>query len=267
MLEEELGLPLFVRDGKLLRLTPEGELLRTELARVRRMTEAALYRARQLHSGLSGRLFIGCLSTIQTDTFVVPPTVAFARANPNVEIGMELGSFSVLRSRLESGECDVVFPLSFDLAAYEGVSHMACYRLRPLLVMSREHPLASRDDCTVADFAGETFLLPDTSECFGRGNVLRDILAALGIPDARIGYVRNSESVLLGIRANRGVGLVTSCHCCVSDPKYRVLPLPENPELPTPSVSAVWKKDNGNPVIPSFLQMLERSSCIDVFRN
>ena len=168
-----------------------------------------------------------------------------------------MGSFSVLRDRLEQGVCDVVFSLGFDLAAYEGVEHMICYRPRPLLVFPASHPLASRADCAVSDFADDIFLLPDPAECFGRGNILKEILARFGIPDAKVGYVRNSESVLLGVLVGRGVAILTACHRCTADTRYRTIPIPDDGAQPTPAVVAIWKKDNANPIIPAFLQTLE----------
>ena len=267
MLEEEIGLALFERVGKKLLLTPEGELLKTEWARFPQMLESTLYRARQLGSGLSGNLNIGCLTTLNTDIYVEPPLIAFAKANPNVEISIEYGSFSVLRERLESGACDIVFTLGFDLAAYEGVESLVCYRAQPMLIMSREHPLAEQENCKLADFAEETFLLPDISECYGRGNVLRDFLASCGIPDVRIGYVRNQESILLNIRAGRGVSIQTSCHWSMFDPKFKYLTLSDEPLLPRPNLAAIWKKGNKSQVLSLFLQLLGGCEDIDVFQN
>lgn len=267
MLEEEIGLALFERSGKKLLLTPEGQLLKTEWARFPQMLESTLYRARQLEFGLSGNLNIGCLTTLNTDIYVEPPLTAFAKANPNVDISIEYGSFSVLRERLESGACDIVFTLGFDLAAYENVESLVCYRAQPMLIMSREHPLAKQENCKLSDFAEETFLLPDISECFGRGNVLREILSACGIPDARIGYVRNQESILLNVRAGRGVSILTSCHWSMFDAKFKYLPLLDEPLLPKPSLVAIWKKENKNQVMPHFLKLLATCEEIDVFQN
>lgn len=79
LLEEELGVTLFTRTRRGMRLTEEGEQLLADVVGPLRQLEGALQNIRSFSSGLSGAVAIG-----------MTPTVAYFLAQPLLErIGME----------------------------------------------------------------------------------------------------------------------------------------------------------------------------------
>jgi LysR family transcriptional regulator, cyn operon transcriptional activator len=102
-LEAELGVPLFDRLGRRVRLTSEGDDL---LRRVRRLladAESVGERARALKSGQTGILWVGA-----TPQAIESPLVDFLalyrRRHPGVEVHLVEDGGSRLASRLDRGD-------------------------------------------------------------------------------------------------------------------------------------------------------------------
>ena len=106
-LEEELGVPVFLRQGKSIDLTPQGaRLLRYCEARLALETETR----EQIEAGrtmLSGTIRIAGFSTV-TRSLVLPAVAEFIHRHPH--IGLELTSRELheLPSLLRSGQADFV---------------------------------------------------------------------------------------------------------------------------------------------------------------
>jgi DNA-binding transcriptional LysR family regulator len=102
-LEETLGRPLFERDGRLSRLTPDGQRLVEFGRRLIRLNEEAVASFRA--PGLSGHVRLGT-----PDDYVanLPELLArFARKHPRVEVTVLCEPTSELLPRIERGEVDL----------------------------------------------------------------------------------------------------------------------------------------------------------------
>jgi LysR family transcriptional regulator, nitrogen assimilation regulatory protein len=106
LLEQELGVILFTRSRRGMRLTEEGEQLLSEVMGPLRQLEGALQNIRSFSSGISGNVAIG-----------VPPTVAYFLAQPlleriavdepNLAVRIVEGTSMHLNDWLVSGELDI----------------------------------------------------------------------------------------------------------------------------------------------------------------
>lgn len=106
-LEKRVGTKLFERDGRVVRLTPVGELL---LPHARAVT-AELTHFDTEHDAVrgarSGRLAVGSTPTLLGD--IVPDVLArLNRVYPRVVLSVSTGNWEVLVDRLLRGELDVV---------------------------------------------------------------------------------------------------------------------------------------------------------------
>src|ERR671931_2151644 len=107
-LEGELGLKLFERNRRGVRLTPEGAAFLAEARAVVQQADRAAAVARALAEGASGHLRLGYVVT-------VPGGLAervvreYRRRYPGVEITAESGTTVHNVERLRSGELDVAF--------------------------------------------------------------------------------------------------------------------------------------------------------------
>jgi DNA-binding transcriptional LysR family regulator len=151
-LEEEVGRPLFIRDGKTARLTPEGKLL-TSHAReiVQRHDDAVLSLA---EARLEGVVRFGSPEHY-TMGFLPRLLAGFAQSHPDVVVEMHCRTSDVVKKALDEGELDI--GLCTD--AFEGGQVVCRDRLvwaaRPGFDLSRAGrlPLAMEDGCVFSDWA------------------------------------------------------------------------------------------------------------------
>ena len=259
LLENELGFELFKRDRSNLRLTVGGAIMAQEFARSNQIIHDAVMRVELVSDGLEGEISIGYPSGLNTDLYVYPPTFEFTREYPAIKVDTEAVSFSGLRKNLDSGEFDIIFTFNFELPAIQNSLSMSCYSVTPIIVMSSTHPLAAKDNIKTQDFSGQTFILPSSVETHtGRSDIL-NILKELNISDVKLRSATGNESRLFGVRSGVGVAILDTSMELVFDSRYRYFELPKEYAFSTLHILAVWKKDNLNPIIPIYLEVLRES--------
>jgi len=263
LLEDELGFELFIRDRGNLQLTAGGAIMAQELQRSNKIIHDAIARVEFVSDGREGEISIGYVSGMNTDLYVYPPTVDFMGKYPLINVMIESRSFSGLRKDLDSGEFDLIFTFDFELPTIQNASHIECYTVSTLIAMSSSHPLADKDIIIPQDFSGQTFLLPRPMDSnMGRSDVL-EILKKLNITGVKLISMNGIESMLFSVRSGVGVALLDSSMELVFDNRYRYFLLPKEHVFSTLRIEAVWKKDNLNPIIPIYLEVLKESLGIE----
>lgn len=266
LLEEEWGFPLFVRNKKEVRLTSGGAIMLSKCKEVISLIDSGLQENRELEQGRSGNIRIGCLESMDTSIFVSPTAVYFNKQNPNIHIGIEKRSFAELREKLDSGYFDIIFTFDFEAKYMQNIIYDKFCNVRCGFLMSKNHKLANRADLKLEDFSNETFILPDALDSPGRTEELKNILDRLGISCNNIIYVPNQDSIMLNIRAGKGLALMDSSITSIFEEEH--FSFYQLPEGAAPlSVVYAWKQDNLNPVVALYINTLFLKEYIDVFYN
>ena len=158
-LERELELQLFVRrHAQGLTLTSSGKKMMPEAKLLLRQAEGLYAVAGQLQNDVSGRLAVGCMVTLAP--MIVPELgYSFTRAHPDVKLALSEGSHEALLRQLREVEIDAA--ISYDLQFPEDVSFEALASLPPHILLSRDHPLASRKSLALQDLHGQPMILLD----------------------------------------------------------------------------------------------------------
>lgn len=158
-LEQEFGLPLFIRrHAQGLSLTEGGRQF-TEAARAVLAAGAALNdRAAELTGQVRGPLAVGCLLTFAQ---VVLPRLrrSFADAHPEVEFRQSEHDHAALIEALRHARLDAA--LSYDLELPGDLEFLPLLPLAPYALLPEGHPLAGRAQVTAADLAPHPMVLLD----------------------------------------------------------------------------------------------------------
>ena len=259
LLEDELGFELFRREKGYLHLTVGGAIMAQEFDKVKKSISDAVSRVELVSAGLEGEISIAYIGGMNTDIYVYPPTIDFMGKYPEIKMNIDSMSFSGMRKSLDSGAVDIIFTFNFELPIIENASHIECYTVTPIIVMSSSHPLASKESLVPQDFTGQTFILPSSVDShLGRSDVL-SILDALDIKDIKLRSADGNESRLFGVRSGVGVAMLDTSMDLVFDSRYRYFELPKEYDFSTLHIFAVWKKNNLNPIIPIYLEALKES--------
>lgn len=249
-LEEELGVALFERLPRGVRLTPAGHAFAEEVVALLARVPAAAERARQVASGRVGRLRIGFV-----DTAIYPPPVPrmidrFRRAFPEVRV--ELVQQTSLRQgeMLGRGELD----LSFAYHAPEGLAGLEKRLVlseRVVLAAPSSHRVAGLKSVRLSDLKDESFVwIPRDLSPPYHDLVFAACRKAGFAP--KVVQEGRSDGALLGLVAG-GAGLSFSLsstrHRC---PRAVVL-IPIADRMPVIRLQALWLRYNDNPALPGFL--------------
>lgn len=115
-LEEELGMKLFVRTKKYVRLTSSGAILYEEFSKLMKLGEAAVQKARNAELGENGSIVLGVIETQRSENFL-PHALHLLRENhPNIRIDIISGNFHELRESMLNGRIDIA--LTLDLISW-----------------------------------------------------------------------------------------------------------------------------------------------------
>jgi LysR family transcriptional regulator, cyn operon transcriptional activator len=153
-LEAELGVPLFDRVGRRLRLTAEGEEI---VRRGRRLLQEAASlrdRADAMKSGLTGTLRVGG-SPQSIETVLAPFVSQFRRRHPGIEVHFLEEGGARMNARIEDGDAQLVLTT----VSNETFAARLLFPVYVLAVLASSHPLRRRSSVEVADLADVPLLL------------------------------------------------------------------------------------------------------------
>jgi len=152
-LEDELGARLFERRGRDVELTEAGRALLEGAYGMERAIEAA----REAAGVGTGRLRVGFVE--YANHAVLPEVLgAFRRLRPDAELEYREGSTAEQVGALREGEIDVGF-VGLPLEDSSGLLLQRVARVVLMAALPEGHRLATRRAVSLADLAGERFLL------------------------------------------------------------------------------------------------------------
>lgn len=152
-LEDDLGSPLFHREGKRMLLTDFGQLMRPHLEQVLGQAETARSVAQNFHLLNQAPLGVGVMATIgplRLSRFLA----RFQRDHAGVEVSVSEGLLDDLTARLDKGDLELAV-----LSAPEGLDER--FRTRPLykeryvVVFPPDHRMKDMDAIRLGDLSGE----------------------------------------------------------------------------------------------------------------
>jgi len=211
-LEEYLGVQLFRRAGRSIRLTKPGELF---LARVERALEEIENGRRELADFKAedrGTIALGFLRTL--DAKYIPELVRrFSVVHPEVRFTFVQNNSATVEAQLERGELDLVFVAVPPGRVDFGWTRIVDQQL--VLIVPRGHRLAGRRQVKLRDVAGERFV------SFKQGHAIRrmtdDLCQAAGFVPEISFEADDSSSVPGFVAAGFGVGIVPPEACGYAD--------------------------------------------------
>ena len=157
-LEEELGVTLFERGSRRIRLTEEGMILRRrseEMVRLLQITESEISRAR---STLTGEVHIGAGESL---AFHHLSRIAgeIHKEHPDLRFTITSGDTADLLDQLDNGLIDVALIFTdYDHSQYQGIRLPADDKLG--LLMRKDSPLAEKTVVSASDLKGLPLIVP-----------------------------------------------------------------------------------------------------------
>ena len=145
-LEDELGVKLFHRTSKSVRLTQEGFLFLQYAGEILKLSALSKARLKQARATLPTRLVIGCRNMMEL-RFLSPALQTMRQTDSSLLPVLRLIPFDSLENLLRDGDIDVLF--SFQPPDSSRLKTRLLARCPVMCVCSPDHPLAEYDRLTV----------------------------------------------------------------------------------------------------------------------
>jgi DNA-binding transcriptional LysR family regulator len=248
LLERMLGVKLFDRDTRGTSLTAIGALFLPEARAVLARADEAFDVVARAARGEAGSLCLAFLST--TTNHLLPPVVRTVRQRlPELRLTTEETTIALLVEGLRKGRYDVGFtrpPLVDDLRTRTLVSEPVC------AVLPEGHPLADRAGLTLAELAGERWVLTPRSSWEPWHQAFDDSFRTAGFtPD--VVHRDASVQALLGLVA-AGVGITRLARSAGNLRRTGVVFVPIAGEFA--STELVWSAGNDSGALRALLDVV-----------
>jgi LysR family hydrogen peroxide-inducible transcriptional activator len=202
-LEEELGVRLFDRLGRAVRLTEPGQIFLPRARTVLGELRAAKEEVAEKQSTVNGKVSVGVIPTIAP--YFLPPRIAlFSRKYPLATITVMEDVTVRLMDRLRGGLVDLA------IMALPARGHdLECYPLRTerlFAILPKGHPLSRKRSLKMKELRSEPFLLLRDDHCF-RDTAIEVCKQARLVP--QVVFESGQFSSILGmVAAGLGISIV-----------------------------------------------------------
>ncbi len=202
-LEENIGLPLFERSGREVRLTAAGSLFVHHAARILGEIKDTEFSLQSLLDAETGQITVGMVSTAK---YFMPRMLAgYSRENQGVEVQFMVGNRELILQKLVDNELDLAImgrmPSEIDATSLPMAVHPY------VIIAPPDHPLAEASSFDLQELRGETFLLRE--EGSGSRRVAEEMFKNhLFTPEKTLSLGSN-ETIKQAVMAGMGISLIS----------------------------------------------------------
>lgn len=255
-MEDELGMQLFVRDKKQLKLTPAGSVLYNRFPAFMEQYTGIINEAKKASQGFSGKLRIGFLDIYDVSELFPAILEQFQHRYPEIQITMERGAIGELPHRLHEDQLDIVLTYAFSLFDQPNLVTVDIQKYESMIMLNANHPLADKEDLMLADLKEDLFVLLAADICEEGDRYLRSLFAKSNV-HPNIMTVNKMEDILLWVQTRNAVA-ITSNKTTEGQNSTIVLRPIRMEEAKNHDITLAWRKNNYNPAIPLFMELVEK---------
>lgn len=246
LLEHALGVRLFDRTNRSVRLTAAGERFLFDAIDILKRAESASLFARQTERGEGGALVLGF---VPSATLEVIPAIALRAKErmPGLNLTLrEMMSFEVVEGLL-AGSLEI--GLTRLLRRTPQLTMKKVWSEPFVLAIPRDHPLATKPDLTIHDLNGVDFIGFSTERGGFLYEVVQGYLNTVGVTPRTVFAVSQGRTIMALVDTGLGVGLVPRSNGLIaqSNTLIREIELPDTfrsdlymamgPKTPAPLVT------------------------------
>lgn len=258
-LEQELGIALFERSAKSVRLTEAGRLFLNEARAVLQRADEAARAVKAIGSGAGGELHVGFAPSLAVD--ILPRALRqFQSEAPGVRVQLHDMSTEEMLCGLRENKIAVALMIQQPAQNLRGLHSVELQKYPASVAVSPLHPLARRKQVSLADILNERILgysqkeYPEFLHWFAR----------LPWPEKKAPRIAEEHdsvtSLIAAVESGRGVAVAPDSLACLAGPRLKLIQLQPQPE--PFSVIGVWRASAAN--VKRFIDLAGEASQLDV---
>ncbi len=158
LLEEELGVSLFLRSSKNITLTEIGQFAKERLFHVNKTLDMAITDIQKKAALDENIVRIGVFSALAKTPMVSELLTMIMANHPQYRLSLEVADLFDLRNMLLNGNLDLCITNTHEEETWPNFSHLSLMEAPAKVVVSLYHPWAVKDSITVDDMKEASYL-------------------------------------------------------------------------------------------------------------
>ena len=253
-LESDLGVELFVRTGRGVKLTDAGRAFLPYAERTLATNDEGRQLVANLRQGTIGALVVAAAPAVST--YVLPRVLKdFRTTHPNVRLGVRTGHTEEVLEMVLRGEAHIGVGRPI---RHVDIELIPLFEDEMLLVVASRHPFASRGKVRMDELAAERLILFDRTSSYHE--LTSSLFSQAGVVPASTLELDNVEAAKKMVQQGLGVALLPRMALAqeLRTRSLRPVKLIGAATVRRPIV-ALRRKDAGEPIGPvaAFLEVLE----------
>lgn len=202
-IEEELGVTLFDRNGRSIRLNKFGELFLESTNRIVLEMETVKTRLSEMSGIETGEVTLGFLHTVGA-TYLSLFMKHFKETHPNVRVKLVQNNSQALKTLLSQGIIDLC--VTTPVATEKNIDWQPLLTEELFVTLPKMHLLAGRSSLKVSELKEETFIL--LKEGFALRHLANDLLAEAGVQASISFEGEEVQTIASFVAANLGISFL-----------------------------------------------------------
>ncbi len=247
-LESELGLLLFERNKRNVKLTPAGKFLKDKWEIELNELEFIHQFARQIDLGESGTIRIAHPDSISGS--IIPDIMArITEAFPKLRIELVQVVYENRQEFLKNYKIDLIITRDNNRSA--GIRSEKIYTDHLALVVPEDHPYQTIADLTKETLARQKFILPVKDDGSSYSDIIQEMFSALDIvPDVFL-HSEFGSTIIALVRKGLGIAVLPDSYMYHESPGLRFIKLPFQTDL-----YVNWRTDDHNPLLANVMKLI-----------
>ena len=253
-LEKEIGVNLFERKHRGLRLTEAGEFFAKEAEYILNAMENAAHQARNLNTQTGSKLTIRLVQNMYIATYGLFKEFLKKYPNANIDLGlyMPVDGLDVCR-QLDDGTIDLYFGYSDNIPSFSASN----YNIRKVrtdsvgVVVGKTHRFHGRKSVSLADLQGEVVYSSDYHD-YGIARTVSAAMENMGYMPSNYARTLSENELLLLVSTGKGISFMVTAPDVSSAWDCEVIPFSDFEYKK--NFYMIWLNNNPNPTLRSFLE-------------
>lgn len=252
-LEQDLGVVLFERNKRNVRLTPAGLYLRDEMVKMDKRFKDTLSHAISIQNGHVGTIRIGYPGSALYS--ILPEVLCLLQDKMPLLDGVltEMAEVKVLET-LVNNHIDVCFSRE-EVYDHPNICQRKLFSEPMALVVPESHPLTKENFQSIAQCREEGFVFPYMADWQQYRQLIHGIFNPEGFLP-RIAYESNYGATIMRLVEKRlGISILPLSYRMGSSLKVRFIPLKTQTTL-----YLVWRSDDHSPIVRNFIALCDEAA-------
>ncbi len=255
-LETELGLALFARGAKTVRLTEAGKVFHLEARAALQRADDAVRAVKAVASGQRGEIHVGYAPSLTVE--LLPRALRhFQQAHPGARVQLHDLTTREMLEGLREGKLHAALMVKMPRRMMAGLVFEELRRYAVSVAVHPAHPLARARAVGLEQVARERLIAFTLADYPNYHEWLAELFARPLRPPLIVEEYDSVTSLIAAVEAGRGVALVSQQLDCLAGPRVKVLPL--HPAPPPLIVGAACGRASRSPLTESFLNAARQS--------